>query len=72
MSKASEWLKARRKAESDSVNLWSKRPQWRDQVVSINSQGNCEFAHDFGPLKPKEAVSLGKWLIEVFGDEEPQ
>lgn len=61
MSKAAEWAKAAPKPHKiKSMNV-------EVRVLVNDDEGLvCEF--DGAYMEPAEAVELGKWLIDTFGD----
>lgn len=67
MTKAEKWLKKHDKAHKDSIDLWKNRPQWRKNIVSVNQKGDLEIALPHEVLKPKEALSLGRWIVSMYG-----
>ncbi len=70
MSKASEWAKRMKDADGARAEAAAAQPQWRgvnkSTVAAVN--GNGELVVYTSPMPASDALDLGKWITDTFGE----
>lgn len=67
MSKASEWVAAIRESGVPERPTFVSGKNFPWIAASVDEAGNCLLSSS--RLSPQEAVALGQWLIEIFGQD---